>query len=81
MKMMFTLKGKSFNLEKEEVVKAMKNIEPERISKYYVEIHDKKYPIKQVIAQTLKVPIISFTSMDAYNILNRLGFEIKEEKK
>jgi len=79
--MIFKLKGKSFNLEKEEVVKAMKNVEPERISKYYVEIHGRKYPIKQVIAQMLKVLRISFTSMDAYNILNRLGFEIYEEKK
>lgn len=77
--MIFNLRGKSFNLEKDEVIKVMKGIEPEQIDKYYVEIHGREYPIKQVVGQAFRIPRISFTSMDAYNILHRLGFEIKEK--
>jgi aspartate carbamoyltransferase regulatory subunit len=57
-------------------VRKVKGIEPERIGKYYVRVDGKEYLIKQVVALALNVPKISFTSMDAYRILEKLGFKV-----
>jgi len=64
--MKFKIRGEVYEINTGDVVKSMKNVEPEPI----------KNPVKQVITQTIGIPKISFTSMDAYNILRRLGFKI-----
>ena len=77
----FTIRGKRFNINKDDVINAVKDVEPEPLTgkrKYYVEINDKKYPIKQVISLVTGLPRIAFTAMDAYRILTKLGFEVKE---
>ena len=81
---MFTIRGKQFNIEREDVINAVRNVEPEPLTgrrKYYVEINGKKYPIKQVIGSVTGLPPIAFTAMDAYRILTKLGFEVKEIEK
>ena len=77
----FTIRGKRFNIERDDIINALKNVEPEPIigrRKYYVEISGRKYPIKQVIGLVTGLPRIAFTAMDAYRILTKLGFEVKE---
>jgi len=77
----FTIRGKRFNIDKDDVINAVKDVEPEPLTgrrKYYVEINGKKYPIKQVISLVTGLPRIAFTAMDAYRILTKLGFEVKE---
>jgi len=71
------LRGRDFDLSREEVEKGMRGVEPEPIRKYYVEINGRRYPIKQVIAVCLGLDPIRFTSADAYRILSGLGFEIR----
>jgi len=75
--MKFTIRGKIYELTQEDVLRKVANIEPQRIYEYYIEIGGRRYPIKQVLALATALPPISFTSKDAYDILSRLGFEIK----
>jgi len=79
--MKFTIRGKIYDISAEDIINAVKNIEPEPFTgkrKYYIIIDNKRYPIKQVIGYTLKLPRAAFTAMDAYRILTKLGFEVKE---
>jgi len=78
---MFTIRGKQFDIKRDDVINAVKNVEPEPLTgrrKYYVEINGRRYPIKQVVSLVTGLPPIAFTAMDAYRILIKLGFEVKE---
>ena len=80
---MFTIKGKVYYITREDVINAIKDVEPDPLTgkrRYYVEINGKQYPIKQVLSLVTGLPRIAFTSMDAYRILTKLGFEVKELK-
>ena len=77
----FVIRGRVYDIRRDDVVKAVEGVEPEPMSgkrKYYVEIGGKRYPIKQVVALVTGLPRIAFTAMDAYRILTKLGFEVKE---
>ena len=75
--MRFTVKGKIFDISREQIVSAVKGKQPKPIKKYYVEIEGIRYPIKQVIELVTGLHPIDFTSMYANDILSRLGFEVK----
>jgi len=72
--MRFILRGKAYNLTKEEVEKRMHGIPSEEIRKYYIVVNGMKYPPKQVVGKLLELGRVEFTTMDATNILRRLGF-------
>ncbi len=72
----FTLRGKSFSLTYEQVVFAMRGVPAESINRYVVEVGDRIYPPKQVLARVTGLPPIAFTTQDAYRLLNRLGFSV-----
>jgi len=77
----FTIRGKVYDITREDIIKSVKDSEPEPLTgkrKYYIEIEGKRYPIKQVIGLVTGLPRIAFTAMDAYRILNKLGFEVKD---
>jgi len=74
----FILSGNSYRSSKQEIEKALKKVEPDPIRKYYIDIDDRRYPIKQPIELITGLPRIAYTTMDAYRILNRCGFEIKQ---
>ena len=77
----FTIRGRRFDIEKDDIINAVRGVEPEPLTgrrKYYVEINGRKYPIKQVIGLVTGLPRVAFTAMDAYRILTKLGFEVKE---
>lgn len=77
--LIFTLRGKEYNLRMEDIIKAIKDIEPETVRRYYIEINGREYPIKQVISKALNIPKISFISTDAYYILTKLGFKVYQK--
>ena len=56
--------------------KALKNVPTEDMRQYYVIVNEEKYPPKQVLAHTLKLGRVEFTTMDAASILRRLGFKL-----
>lgn len=74
--MKFVIRGEVYEINTSDVVKSMRNGDPEPIRRHFVKIDNREFPVKQVITQTIDIPKISFTSMDAYNILRKLGFKI-----
>ena len=75
--MQFTIRGKAFRIERNDIIDRMNGKEPDRVNKYYISIAGKDYPIKQVVGLVCDMPPIGFTSMDAYRVLESLGFTIK----
>jgi hypothetical protein len=76
----FTIRGRNYSIQKEKIISALKKVRPEPITKYYVEVNNGRYPIKQVLSEACNIDRIAFTSMDAYRILDNLGFRIKTIK-
>jgi hypothetical protein len=77
----FTLRGRKYDITRKDVEAILEKIEPEPLrgpAKYYIEYKGKKYPIKQVISSVTGLYKIQFTSRDACGILMKLGFEVKE---
>ena len=64
-------------MTKEQVEKVMKGVSPEEIREHCVEIGGVLFPVKQVLSVALRLQKLDFTSMDARNILSRIGFEFK----
>lgn len=79
MKLRFILKGKAYVLSRKEIERKMQEIDPEIIASYYIVINKKKYPLKQVLGDSLGLSRLEFTSVDAFNILRRLGFKIERK--
>ena len=75
----FTVGGRSFELSYEDVVKALRGVKPKAVQKYYIEVGNTKYPIKQAFAAGTCISLAGFTSQQAYRILRSVGFEIKEK--
>jgi len=71
-----TIRGKVYQVTSEQIIDTMKEVEPNMIQTYYVLIEKKHFPVKQVIRIVLGIPLIAFTSLDAYRLLDKLGFEI-----
>jgi len=76
--MEFTLRGNDYNLERPNVEKAMKDVLPDPIRQYFIVVNGEKYPPKQVLAESLKLGRVEFTTMDACSILKRLGFKLNQ---
>lgn len=74
-----TIRGRKFDISKQDIINAVKGEEPRNIKSYSVEINGKDFPIKQPVELATKLPAIAFTSMDAYRLLDKLGFEIKQQ--
>jgi hypothetical protein len=76
-KLKFTLRGKTFEKEMYDFIRAMVGRTPGGIQKYSIIINDEPYPIRQVVACTTGLPSIAITSQDAYRILEIFGFTIE----
>lgn len=83
--MKFVIRGREYELTREQVIKAVKGITPDTlvptIGKYYVEIDGQRYPIKQVVHLITGLPNIAFTAAYAYRILQKLGFDVHSLEK
>src|SRR5260370_18458540 len=73
----FRLGGEEFTISKQQVERTMEDLIPTPIGKYRVRVNGVDYPPKQVISETLRKELASFTTMDATRILSALGFEIE----
>jgi len=72
------LRGNTYRSSNGEIERLSKNVEPDPVRKYYIEVSGRRYPIKQPIELITGLPRIAYTAMDAYRILSRCGFEIKQ---
>lgn len=73
----FQLDGKRYVLTHEEVCSKVAFVPPKPTGKYFIVIHDRPYPPKQVLELALRVPSANFTTAAANAILRRLGFHIQ----
>jgi len=73
----FIIRGKEFDLTKQQILMVLEKEEPKKITKYYIEIGEKQYPIKQVIELATGLHLVDFTSMDANHVLLKLGFVVQ----
>jgi antitoxin HicB len=77
--MIFGIRGKTYELNRNDILAATRGIVPNQFDgrhRYYVELHGLKYPIKQVIHLSTKLPNGDFHAGDAKRILERLGFMV-----
>ena len=81
--MEITIRRKRLKISKKRVENVLKNKEPELKSsyKYFIEVNDKYFPVKQAIGETLSISPMEFGTMQAYQILQNLGFVIKKNRK
>ena len=81
--MKFRLRGAPLSITSADVLRATCNVPPTPIdgrNKYFVELHEQRFPIKQVLRLVSGLPSVGFTAQDAYRILSRLGFEILDDQ-
>ena len=66
--------GREFDLTKDEVIRRMRNVEPEPIREHFVVIGEKPFAPKQALAQVTGWDRQTFTTMEAIRVLTRIGF-------
>ena len=84
--MRFILRGEELELYPRDVETVAQGCGPEPIRKHYVEVGRKRFPLKQMLEEVLKVKgykgnefsRLDFTTIDARSILQRLGFRCGE---
>jgi hypothetical protein len=73
--MKFTVGGRSLDLSPEEVRAKLRDLSPEPVREHVVEIGEKSFPPKQVLAELTGWERQTFTTMEAQRVLTRLGFD------
>jgi hypothetical protein len=74
----FTLGGVRYETTRHAFQARLRNIEPDRIQKYFVEIDGRRLPAKQAVSVGLGAPRASFDSGKAIAVLLKLGFATQE---
>ncbi len=72
------LRGQSFSVSVEDVVRVTDGVRPESLVRYAVKLHDQWYPPKQVLSLVTGLPVAAFTTQDAYRTMQRLGLVVVE---
>lgn len=72
------LRGKSFTITIEDILRVTQEVEPGPLARYAVRLHDRWYPPKQVMSLITGFPVAAFTTQDAYRTMQRLGLDIVE---
>ena len=79
----FKLRGEAFSISPDDVRRVTRHATPnpaDTRNKYFVEIHGRRFPIKQTLCLVTGLPPVGFTAQDAHRILSRLGFDIFEQQ-
>lgn len=66
--------GQPFSLRTADVIRALRNVDPEPISSHFVVIGGRRYPPKQAICAVTGLDRADFTTHQARRTLMRLGF-------
>lgn len=78
----FKLRGKSLSVTQADVLRVTRDVPPAPVDgrkKYFVKLHGRNYPIKQVVQLFSNLSSAVFTSQDAHRILSRLGFNVETQ--
>lgn len=82
-KQQFRVSGHELKLTKADVEHKLATIKEQPISKVYVEVKGKQFPVKQALAEIARhrgLIKASFTTQDAVRVFNGLGFKVGEKK-
>jgi hypothetical protein len=74
----FKIGGLEVSLSPEDVERKLKGVEPEGIQQVYVEVLNKRYPVKQALAISAGLMRSGFTTQMAVRVLRKLGFKLGE---
>lgn len=77
----FRIRGRRYAITPESVQDVTRSVEPNAADgrhKYFIDLHGRQFPIRQVLQLVTGLTSPGFTSQDAFRILSRLGFEISE---
>ncbi len=66
--------GREFEWTRQQVKDAMRRVDPEQPRKHVVEVGDKQFPPKQVLAVVTGWERQSYTTLEAQRVLSKLGF-------
>ena len=77
--MRFTLYGQKFELTAEDVQDRLRDVSPESVHEYGVQIGSVRYPVKQAFEAATGIPRRRFTSQVARRQLAALDFQIVAE--
>jgi hypothetical protein len=69
-----TIAGHRFVLRSSDVVHALRDVDPEPISRHYVVVGARRFPPKQVVSEVTGLDRADFTTHQARRTLIRLGF-------
>lgn len=75
----FTLDGRSFELRRSQVEKAMADVPAEAVRSHAVLVGDTWYPVKQVLEGATGVDRSDFISTAARRQLKKLGFPLRHD--
>jgi hypothetical protein len=66
--------GRIFVLRRDDVTRALRELDPEPIASHYVVVEDRRFPPKQALSAVTGLDRADFTSHQARRTLMRLGF-------
>ena len=72
--MQIKYQGRQYDLTRHKIENLMRGVVPEIGRRYFIAVNGVEYPIKQVFAVALGLPVASFPTGYAFNVLQRLGF-------
>ena len=70
----FTIAGRAFQLDHDEVEEAASGVLPEPVQEHYVVVAGRRYPPKQILSRVTGLDRADFTTHQARRVLKRLGF-------
>ena len=75
----FTIQGQEFNITAKELEEKMVKVQPEKHFKkmHSVEINGNLFPLKQPVLVTTGLSAAEITMLEAYIILEKLGYSIE----
>lgn len=79
--MIFQIAGRRFEIDRDRIFSATEHLPPnppDRRHKHYVELHGKRFPIKQPIHEVTSLPYIEFQAQQAHRILVNLDFDVHQ---
>jgi len=75
----FSIRGRTYSICVQDVENMVAKLQPQSLSKltHVVKIHGKFFPIKQLVAAVTGLSVYEFSLLDAYKILDQLGYFIQ----
>lgn len=73
----FTVSGKRISLDRQKVVRRLRNASPGPIRTHAVEVEQRLYPVKEAFARATGLDILDFNTNQARRVFVRMGFKVR----